>query len=93
MALTRKQANRVYELDGKQAVFAGGRFSGAEARIVDIYRFVERMRFEKDFVLRFRLRDDLVKINDGVFKLTANGGAGKLETSDVYDEDFTIDSF
>ena len=93
MALTRNQANRVYELDGKQAVFAGGRFSGAEARIVDIYRFVERMRFEKDFVLRFRLRDDLVKINDGVFKLTANGGVGKLETCDVYDEDFTIDSF
>ncbi|MDD7570612.1 MAG: hypothetical protein PUJ66_02065, partial [Faecalibacterium sp.] len=64
-----------------------------EARIVDIYRFVERMRFEKDFVLRFRLRDDLVKINDGVFKLTANGGAGKLETCDAFDEDFTIDSF
>lgn len=93
IAVSAKQANRIVELDGKSAVFAGGRYSGAEARICDVYRFVERMRFEKDFVLKFRLKDDLVKINDGVFKLTVSGGVGKLEVSSDFDRDFSVDEF
>lgn len=82
----------IKELDGC-AASVPGRGDGAQVRTVNLYAFVDALRFENDFSLRFKLVDRIFSANSGVFLLKAENGKASLSVSDAFDMTFTPTSF
>jgi predicted acetyltransferase len=91
--LSKADTKKVVGLNGKEVVVPQGDTGLGQARIINLYRFVENLPLQDGIDINIKIVDDIFCANSGIFRFSSFYGRGRLEVADSFDFEFTIGEF